>query len=605
MHPKHKVIYSALLPFQALLRLLGSEAARQRLPFAIRAGLCCFFPVATGVAIGDIQSGLLATIGSFTALYGSDRPYVNRAMHLAIVAVVMAIVVVTGILVAPFAWLAIGVVAAIAALATFLCNVLRVGAPGAYMFALACASGTGMGGHMVDPWQSGFWVLCGGIISWLAHMTGYFFDRYKPERMAVLNAARAVAALGQAKDQAVYNQTRQQAAECIDKAWTTLINWQSAGTQRHGIIQQLRLHLHHLHAIFAGEVTSFLSNKPGAYSLAEKAQTVAAAVAAGKPSQFSPRHRMLPEADAVSALLRKALTFWSMPLQLALRVGLATLIAGAIGVWFKLDHAYWSMAAVVVVLNMSYGWAGTTRRALFRVMGTMAGLVLAGLILSLHPEGLWIAMTVALLQFAIEIWVILQYAVAAIFITANAMVIASGGQSLNEVGHLLTARALDTALGCSVAIAVFILTVRRISSHQIYSHIEQTLAALQDLLSLIAKTTAGDNELYRARKRLHQQAVILQQVADAQTTAIKDKHGRGVSLRAAVNITERATWHVLNACWQASEPLEPKQARKTAANVATLLKKDEPQPQDGSPAEDLFLAEELNLLKTLLYVPTH
>ncbi|MCA8318431.1 hypothetical protein QZM19_01705 [Burkholderia multivorans] len=86
-------------------------------------------------------------------------------MHLATIAFALAVVVSLGICVAPHPELAVVVVALIAALATFACNSLGVGPPGAYMLALACASGTGMAVSGADPIRSGLYVLCGGIVS--------------------------------------------------------------------------------------------------------------------------------------------------------------------------------------------------------------------------------------------------------------------------------------------------------------------------------------------------------------------------------------------------------------------------------------------------------
>lgn len=315
-------------------------AVRQRLPFAVRAGLCCGLPVVLGFYAGHIQSGLLATIGAFTALYGDGLPGGRRARLLAIIAVTLAVIVTLGILVAPYPWLGVVTVTCIASLATLICNRQQLGPPGAYMFALACASGTGMAASSVDPWQSGLWVLCGGAISWLAHMLGCLFER-------------AVAKPRTVADRVIKEHARRTAA----------------------------------------------------------------------------------------------------------RVAFGTLVAGTIGVILGLEHAYWGMAAVVVVLNQPDGLPGTTRRAFNRLLGTLVGLVLAWSILTLNPQGLWIALTVGMLQFAIEIGVVLQYAAATVFITANALTIAAGGRDFSAVSSLFAARAVDTLIGVVVAIVVFRLSM--------------------------------------------------------------------------------------------------------------------------------------------------
>ncbi|WP_224005802.1 FUSC family protein [Paraburkholderia tropica] len=542
---------------RALLALLASPAAKRRFPFAVRAGLCCGIPVMAGWFAGDIHAGLLATIGSFTALYGSDRPYRNRAVHLALIAFALAAVVALGICIAPHAILAVVFVALIAALATFACNSLHVGPPGAYMFALACASGTGMAASGADPLRSGLYVLCGGIVSWLAHMAGALIDRRGPERAAIATAAEAVAAFAESSGSAKGVVARHRAAHALDEAWTTLITWQSFSSSRAAsdpVLDALRRQGHRLHRIFSELLTE---TGPQDAHRAEFAQLAREARRLGDEA----RHASVPAApeDAVSfplsrrtafAALRESVVPWSNPLLLAARVGVATLIAGGIGVALGLDRAYWGMAAVVVVLNQAYGWPGTFRRACYRVLGTLAGLILAWAVLAAHPQGLWIAAAVGLLQFAIEIWVVLQYAVAAIFITSNALTIAAGGQGFPAITHLFTARALDTAIGCAVALAVFHFTVRRSAHHQLRSEMARTLAAAQRVLRCLSHGAATAPEALEARRDLQHQTITLQQVFEADAPALKGDAPLSRTLSRAAASTQRLAYRLLNACWE-------------------------------------------------------
>ena len=61
-------------------RIFAVKSVPRRWPFALRSGICMAVPVLIGWAVGDVAAGLIATIGGFTSLYGSGRPYVNRGM---------------------------------------------------------------------------------------------------------------------------------------------------------------------------------------------------------------------------------------------------------------------------------------------------------------------------------------------------------------------------------------------------------------------------------------------------------------------------------------------------------------------------------------------
>jgi uncharacterized membrane protein YccC len=150
--------------------LVGVKQVRRRWPFALRAGICMAAPVLAGWAAGDVAAGLAATLGSFTALYGSGRPYLYRAQELAIIAVSLAVAVAVGVWAAQVPWAGVLAVSVIAMVAVFVCNALAVGPPGAYMIVLASAAGIGIAEVNQNAWYIGILVLAGGAFSWLVHM---------------------------------------------------------------------------------------------------------------------------------------------------------------------------------------------------------------------------------------------------------------------------------------------------------------------------------------------------------------------------------------------------------------------------------------------------
>ena len=211
-----------------LSRMAGDGLRRLRLPrnppgrwwFAARAALCLATPVAIGSALGNTAAGLTATIGGFTALYGSDRPYVSRAAHLAVVALGFAAAVALGDWAASVPWLGVLVVSVFATVATLLRNALAVGSSGAYMFVPACAAGRPLLLEHATPWHVGALALSGGqVLGGLAYGFGALRGLRRPEKAAVAAAAAAVVryldAIGSDDEVAA----RHAAAQALHRSW--------------------------------------------------------------------------------------------------------------------------------------------------------------------------------------------------------------------------------------------------------------------------------------------------------------------------------------------------------------------------------------------------
>ncbi len=436
-----------------LRRILVMNAVPRRWPFALRASICMVVPILVGWAAGDVSAGLVATIGGFTSLYGSGRPYLNRAMYLGAIAVSFAVVVALGDWAAASLWSAVLVVTVIAMIAVLICQALSVGPPGAYMPVLACAAAVGIAAEHLSPWRLGALVLAGGAFSWVVHMAGALVRPRGPERAAVAGAAEAVATYIETSSP----DARHRAAQLLHEAWIVLVTFQPVRPKPDDALYRLRMTNRRLHVLFAEAMAAADRGQPlsvdGA-ALARQLGTVPDDIG-GSFEGLIPLGR-----PSVGTLLRRAVTPGAPPLTAALRTAVAVAIAGTVTVGLNMDHAYWVMAAAVLMLNQGFDWRRTVQRGIERTLGTWLGLVLAGGILVAAPGGPWLALIVGTLQFLIEMFVVRNYTVAVIFITPAALTIASGGHRITHVLDMLLARGIDTVIGCAVALLVLWFTRR-------------------------------------------------------------------------------------------------------------------------------------------------
>lgn len=524
--------------------------ARRRWPLALRAAVCMGTPVLIGWAAGDIRAGLTATIGAFTALYGSGRPYLNRSIELAVLAVTFAVAVTLGVLASPVVWVGVVTVTAIAMAAVFLCNALSVGPPGAFTITLACAAGIGLGAAHLSPWHAGLLVFGGGAIAWTVHMSGALVRPRGPEQAAVAAAGNAVAEFVDALGGPAQGAARHWATVGLEQSWAALTSFQPVEPRADSILSRLRALNHDLHLLFADAVSAAAVSQPMPPGTSQRARQMADQ--ARHPAESDPggTDAALPLGRPPAAqLIRAALSPRSQQLPVVLRVGLAALVAGAIASALSVQHAYWAIVAAVLILHQGLDWTRTVQRGLGRVLGTLAGLLVAGLILAAYPQGLWLVFTVALLQFIVESAIVRNYALAVMFITPLGLVIASGGRHVTDIASLLSARAVDTAIGCSVALVIYWLTTRWATAPHLLGTMAQTLDAAATVSRHLAGAAVTTKQALQGRRDLQVLATDLHQAYEAAVGGPVAERDAAERMWPAVVAVQRVAYQMLAACW--------------------------------------------------------
>lgn len=532
--------------------------------FALRCGIAMGLPMLVGVLAGDASAGLMAATGGFTSLYGSGRPYLRRAVELALIALGFAVAVGVGIAIAPHAWLVIPGVALMAMLATWIGNALRIGPPGAYMFLLACAAGTAMPAPHLTALDASLLVLGGGAGAWLLHMAGALFQPRGPETSAVTTAAKAVADYIEAVGTTHENDARHRAAIALHDAWEALVSFQPATADANSTLGRLRALNRRLHLLFADAM--------GAASRCEAVPPQALAQAREILGQVARPPAIAPPLDdeaiplghpSAFDMLRDALRPESPSRRVIARVGVAAVIAGALGAAFHLERSYWAVAAAVLMLHQGLDWTRTVQRSVERLVGTWIGLLLAGAILSQHPQGLWLVLTIVALQFTIEMLVMRNYALAVIFITSAALTIASGGHPIDDLGGYLLARGVDTLVGCAVALLVFRLLPPRRAADRITTQLAHAFVQVGETVRHLARGDVTSAEALVARRDLQRRSFALAQAYDDALVASSGQRRRAEELWPALAATQRLVYRTLSTAW-ALEKIGGEAAREAA-----------------------------------------
>lgn len=188
-----------------------------------------------------------------------------------------------------------------------------------------------------------------------------------------------------------------------------------------------------------------------AWSVSVVGYPVRAALGGRAPWLFAELRRR-PERDA--AVLRDP-ALWRLVL---LVVG-GALTAGALALALGLPHPAWAVVAVVATLP-AYGRPHDPGRAVRRVVGTVAGALLTGLLLATDPPVGVVVAVVVVCAAAAEIAIPRDYALGLTFVTPVAL-LAVHLSTPSDPAALAVDRVVETLLGAAVTLALLAALRRR------------------------------------------------------------------------------------------------------------------------------------------------
>ncbi len=153
--------------------LVRLSEAPWRWEVGVEAGLAMGVPLAMFTSAGHQSTGLTASMGAFTALYGSTLHRIDRARVLPLIGVGFVVASAIGVLSSGSVWLTAFCLLGIAALATTIALTIGIGPPGAMHFVLVAgisgymAASQGLAGADVEGLVIPMWVAVGAASAYL------------------------------------------------------------------------------------------------------------------------------------------------------------------------------------------------------------------------------------------------------------------------------------------------------------------------------------------------------------------------------------------------------------------------------------------------------
>lgn len=492
------------------------EVKKTALPWnrAISAGICLGLPSLIGILLGRFDYGMLAGTGGFTYLYTFHEPYALRARKLFFTMVGIGFSFFCGSLLAPYPVLSAVVLGLIGALVTFIFGALKFKGPAALFFVLSFALASGMPHGPSEALTRGTLVLLGGALAWLIAMAGWLVNPHGPEAQAVRRLYMNLAELLDAAGTGKYNKARHETLISMVEAESILAG--QGRSWREPVLAYRLLRLYHQAHVIYQETDTWNPSKgePLPAALGQVVRSVSRVLRSRELlSTESLKQLEDPELEGllravgelavileeeaedgwegvaisstqVKNIFLSAFDKNSLVFLLSLRFGVILMIAALAAHAFNLNRSFWvPLSCASVMLGSTV--IATFHRAIQRSLGTMIGVLIASAILWARPEGFVISVSIMVFTFFAELLIVRNYAIAILFVTPNALLMADASSHIHNVGYYAGTRIVDVITGSIIGLIGVLILGRKSASSRIPYLMGRTIRSQSQLAAML------------------------------------------------------------------------------------------------------------------------
>ncbi|WP_138996933.1 FUSC family protein [Rhodococcus zopfii] len=422
---------------------------------SLRVGLAVLLVLVGGGLLDQVHLTGFAALGALSSAFGRHEPYRRLAGKSACagggVVASVALGAATGAA-GMTMWMQTAVLAVAAGIAFGLLAAFRIIGPGAVILIFAAAGAAGFADTAADIGAAVAAATIGATVGWVIAMAPALYHPHGPARVAVARALAAVSALE--------------------------IDGEAAVAPARAAVARAR------------EIVALGPRRAHAHELLALLDAAAAVVDSGSHdtvrarrddfARFESELRKvrrdieIPRVDAPGAALpERPESFLRTGVRSlrdraivvgAGRVMLASLLAGWIALAAGLQHPLWAtMGAMAALQGANY--RHTVQRAIQRLLGNVAGALLAAVLLA-AALGYWpLVVVIVVLQTSAELYVTRNYGLASIAVTAMALLLIGLGEPIGP--DIAVSRIGDTLIGVVVGVVVAALTIARDDRHHL------------------------------------------------------------------------------------------------------------------------------------------
>ncbi|WP_238917398.1 FUSC family protein [Clostridium sp. YIM B02555] len=499
---------------------------------ALSAALCGGFPVLIGLLLNQVRYGLLGAIGGFTYLYVFNEPYAQRVKKIFFIAIGITTSVCLGIFAAPYPALIVLIVGLIGIITTFIFGIFKITGPAAVFFILSFTMTTGIKLENSDiPIFIGV-VFASSMFSWIVSLIGYFFNPHGPELKKIKGVYLALGEFADAIGSENISQVRNRVVNSLREA-EEILNVGYNSWKVSFIFNRLVLLNKHANKLFLAllELNSKGSNKLPK-ELIEMIRKLQVGVDLSQDEtikinkisrEFDTEYnKVLEVIYDIEAIINLPLRYIGHSIEInkpsitikfinainkdsivfvnSIRYGIVLAVSAIVAFYFPFTRPYWITLSCAAVMCGSTIMA-TFHRAIQRSVGTIIGIILAIAILSFQPQGFMVVVVNMCLTALIELAISRNYALAAIFITPNSILIAENSTQIHNIGYFATARITDIIVGSAIGLIGTYIIGRKSASSRLPDLMAKLLRSHSRVLVFLASNNS-DNDTNAIREKM-------------------------------------------------------------------------------------------------------
>lgn len=460
---------------------------------------------------GRFLDGLLVALGAYIVLFGAGQPGKRRFFTFVTCAGLLLVAITCGVLAAGHAGYLVVSYLGLTAVALIADIVFPLGPPGPYFFVLMVGGGTLLGSSGISLAHMLPLLALGSAAATVFSLADLLHDRYGAEKRAVAAAESAVQTLREAVTSLqdgshqtspieVIDDQLAPAARGVHQAWTTLL----AGGGSDERATRIEGHLRQVHAEYQSLYLTTMRYAHGHETDDPEAQGVAAAT----PKTVEDPRRTALGRPGLGHQLRTALHWPSPTLVTAARasaaVVAATLISGLVGD----RHPFWIVLVVLLVLSHPGDQQSLTLRAVQRLLGTVAGVVVFGALMGFTLPPAALVALVCVLLWIVSRFAARNYLIGSFFITLLALYLVVPLSPHQTPGSLAANRLIDTGIGVALSITLIWLVGPSLTVPLTKSSIRRIADSSITVLSDLAEKRDTSDPAFVEHRRQLQQALM-------------------------------------------------------------------------------------------------